>query len=67
MRRSCRADYPGRPVDLLLSAVPALTLRGNDDWENLTRDEQRDLIRFRLDRAVVAPGRGSDRITVYAR
>jgi hypothetical protein len=38
-----------------------------DDWDILTLDERRDLIRAVVDRAVVVPGRGDGRVTVEAR
>jgi site-specific DNA recombinase len=34
------------------------------DWERLTREEQRALIRATVERVTIAPGRGPDRITV---
>ena len=38
-----------------------------DDWDVLTLDERRDLIRAVVDRAVVVPGRGDSRVTVEPR
>ena len=37
------------------------------DWDLLNLDERRALIRVVVDRAVVRPGRGPDRITVEPR
>jgi DNA invertase Pin-like site-specific DNA recombinase len=38
-----------------------------DDWDDFTRDEQRDLIRAVIERVTVAPGRGRDRIKIERR
>lgn len=51
-------------LDQLGGTRPAITLNGADDWEQLTLAEQRALIRATVARAVVAPGRGSDRVAV---
>lgn len=56
-----------RLAELQAAAAPAVTVTATGDWELLTLDEQRALIRAVVDRAVVAPGRGRDRITVEAR
>jgi surface antigen len=48
------------------AVMPAITVTP-DDWHDLTLDEQRSLIRAVIDRAVVAPGRGRDRVTVHTR
>jgi hypothetical protein len=54
-------------VDELRSAVaPAVTLSGGD-WHDLSLDAQRALIRAVVERAVVAPGRSPDRITIEPR
>jgi hypothetical protein len=37
------------------------------DWDKLTRDERRDLIRATVERVEVAPGRGPDRVSVVLR
>jgi hypothetical protein len=34
------------------------------DWDSLSFDGRRDLIRATVARAIVAPGRGPDRVTV---
>jgi site-specific DNA recombinase len=56
-------------VDELRAAVaPTVTVSASGDWNVLTLDEQRALIRAVVDRAVVAPGgRGVERIAVYPR
>jgi site-specific DNA recombinase len=52
--------------DLSAAAIPAVTVSAGD-WDLLTVDEQRALIRAVVDRATVRPGRGGDRITVEPR
>jgi DNA invertase Pin-like site-specific DNA recombinase len=51
---------------LQAAQAPAITLTA-EEWDELTMDEQRALIRAVIDRADVAPGRGADRITVTPR
>lgn len=46
--------------------APAITVSAHD-WDLLTLAEQRDLIRAVVDRVVVAPGRGADRVTIEPR
>jgi site-specific DNA recombinase len=41
-----------------------VTIDANADWDRLTLDERRALIRATIDRAVVGPGRGPERITI---
>jgi hypothetical protein len=55
-----------RHDELLAASVPAITVSAGD-WDKLTVDEQRALIRAVVERAAVAPGRGRDRITVDPR
>jgi site-specific DNA recombinase len=52
--------------ELQATVLPAVTLIA-DDWEILSLSERRDLIRAVIERAVVSPGRGEDRITVEPR
>jgi DNA invertase Pin-like site-specific DNA recombinase len=52
--------------DLLAASAPAITVRAGD-WDLLTLEERRALIRAVIDRAVVGPGRGAERITVEPR
>jgi DNA invertase Pin-like site-specific DNA recombinase len=52
-----------RHDELLTASVPAITVSAGD-WDKLTVDERRALIRAVVERASVAPGRGRDRITV---
>ena len=54
-------------LDELQAAVAAGGDVTADDWDLLTLAERRDLIRAVVDRAVVAPGRGTERITVEPR
>lgn len=51
-------------LDQLGGTRPALTINGDEDWDQLTLDERRALIRAIVARAVVHPGRGPDRIAV---
>jgi site-specific DNA recombinase len=64
--RAVRDEAQERHDELLDVAEPAITVSGGD-WDLLTLDERRALIRAVVDRAVVRPGRGSDRITVESR
>jgi DNA invertase Pin-like site-specific DNA recombinase/exonuclease VII small subunit len=61
--REARDRARERYEDLAAAASPAITVSAGD-WDVLTIDEQRALIRAVVDRAVVRPGRGPDRITV---
>lgn len=54
-----------RLAELEAAATPAVTVSASGDWDALALDERRALIRAVIDRAVVAPGRGPDRITVH--
>jgi hypothetical protein len=51
---------------LLSLSTPDLTLSTTSDWNALTLDERRDVVRAVVARAVVTPGRGPGRITVVA-
>jgi hypothetical protein len=50
--------------DQLGSGSAALTVNGAKDWDALSLDGQRELIRAVIASATVGPGRGADRITV---
>jgi hypothetical protein len=41
-----------------------VTIDGATDWERLTLDEKREIIRATIERVTVAPGRGAERVTV---
>jgi hypothetical protein len=56
-----------RLAELQAAAVPTVRVSASKDWDVLTLDEQRAIIRAVVERATVAPGRGPDRITVEAR
>jgi DNA invertase Pin-like site-specific DNA recombinase len=64
--RTVRDEARERHDDLLAASAPAVTVSAGD-WDLLTLGERRDLIRAVIERAVVAPGRGHDRITVEPR
>jgi site-specific DNA recombinase len=55
-----------RHDELVAASAPAITVSAGD-WDKLTVDEQRALIRAVVECATVSPGRGRDRITVEPR
>jgi DNA invertase Pin-like site-specific DNA recombinase len=55
-----------RLADLEGRVAPDVTVTGAD-WERLTLDEQRALVKAVVDRALVHPGKGSDRVEITAR
>jgi len=57
-------DAAQEQLDQLGGARASITISANLDWDRLTLDERRDLIRATVERVAVAPGRGADRITV---
>lgn len=65
--RQERDQARDRAEELRAAATPALSISASGDWDLLTLDEQRALIRAVVEQATVAPGRGADRITVQAR
>lgn len=65
--RDARDRARGRVEELQAAASSAVTVSASGDWHALTLDEQRALVRAVVDRAVVAPGKGADRITVEPR
>jgi DNA invertase Pin-like site-specific DNA recombinase len=56
-----------RLAELQDAAIPAVAITATGDWDRLTLDEQRALVRAVVDRADVSPGRGPDRITFKLR
>jgi hypothetical protein len=44
-----------------------VTVTESNDWDVLTLDEQRAIIRAVIDRVTVSPGRRRDRITIEPR
>jgi site-specific DNA recombinase len=56
-----------RLAELSAASAAATVTVTTGDWDVLTLDERRALIRAVVDRAVVAPGRGRDRITIEPR
>ena len=64
--RAARDQARERHDELLAASAPAITVSAGD-WDYLSLEEQRALIVAVVDRAVVRPGRGADRITVEAR
>jgi site-specific DNA recombinase len=51
---------------LRAAEVPMLAVSAFTDWERLTLDERQALIRAVIERVEVAPGRGTERLTVHA-
>jgi hypothetical protein len=45
-------------------AGAAVVIRGARDWDKLTLEERRAVVRAVVERVTVAPGRGTDRVTV---
>jgi site-specific DNA recombinase len=64
--REARDRARARYDDLAAAAAPAITVSAGD-WNVLSLDEQRALIRAVVEGAVIRPGRGPDRITVEPR
>jgi site-specific DNA recombinase len=64
--REARDSARERYDQLRAASAPAVTV-GAGDWDLLTFDERRALIRAVIDRAIVNPGRGPDRITIEPR
>jgi DNA invertase Pin-like site-specific DNA recombinase len=59
-RDAARQDLEERKQSLGAATLAV----GVEDWDDLTRDEQRGLIRAVLERVTVAPGQGRDRIKI---
>lgn len=64
--RDARDKARDRLGEVQAAAAPAVTVT-TGDWDLLTTEERRALIRAVIDRVEVAPGRGNDRITVHPR
>src|SRR2546427_691606 len=61
--RQARDDAQGR-LDRLGGGGLEERVNADTDWDRLTLDEQRALIRATVARATVGPGRGADRIEI---
>jgi site-specific DNA recombinase len=57
-------DAAQEGVDRLGGTRASISISASADWDRLTLDERRALIRATVDRAEVAPGRGAERVTV---
>jgi DNA invertase Pin-like site-specific DNA recombinase len=57
-------DEAQRSLDQLGGDATEVVVRVGRDWERFKVSEQRELIRVVVERASVAPGRGSDRVSV---
>lgn len=64
--RDARDAAQSRLDDLQAATVPSVTVRAGD-WDLLTLEERRALVRAVIERVTVAPGRGPDRITIEPR
>ena len=64
--REARDQARERHDDRLAASAPAITLSASD-WDDLSIDGQRDLIRAVVERAVVSSGRARDRISIEPR
>ena len=64
--RDARDRERDRLAELQAATAPAVTVTAGD-WDLLTLDEQRALVRAVVDEARVAPGRGRERVTVKLR
>lgn len=64
--REARDEAQERLADLAGAAPPAVTVTAGD-WDLLTLEERRALVRAVIERADVVPGRGIDRVTVQPR
>ena len=62
--RQARDDARDR-LEHLGGTRAAVTVNAATDWERLTLDERRALIRATVESATVAPGRGADRVRVH--
>lgn len=65
--REARDQARGHLDDLRKAAGSALTMTAADDWDKLSREERRALVRAVIERVDVAPGRGDERITIHSR
>jgi site-specific DNA recombinase len=65
--RQARDEAQERLEELQDIDAAAFVVDADADWDLLTLEERRALIRATVARATVAPGRGPDRITVEAR
>ena len=59
-------DEAQRRLEQIGGGAVAVTINAATDWEQLTLDERRALVRATVDQATVAPGRGAERITIKA-
>lgn len=64
--RDARDEARDRLAELEETVLPAVTVTA-DDWQALTLDERRGLIRATIARVVVAPGSDPSRVTIEAR
>lgn len=65
--RDARDAARDRLDDLRAAAAPTITITAGEDWDMLSLDAKRAIIRVVVESATVAPGRRADRITVETR
>lgn len=58
-------DAAQEKVDQLGGQAAVARVVTVDDWDLLTLEERRDLVRIAVERVVVTPGRGDDRVAVH--
>jgi DNA invertase Pin-like site-specific DNA recombinase len=57
-------DAAQEQLDQIGGAQAEVTVSADADWDKLTVDERRDLIRATIERVEVEPGRGDDRVRI---
>lgn len=65
LREACD-EARERVAELRAATAPASTIEASGDWDLLSLDERRALIRAVLDSVLVGPGRGLDRVTIVS-
>ena len=65
--RQARDEALERLEELQNIDTPAVVLDAAADWDSMSREARRGMIKAVLAHALVAPGRGDDRITYEAR
>lgn len=65
--RAARDEAQDRLAELTAASAPAVVVSAGEDWDRLSLDGRRALIRAVVAEATVAPGRGPDRVTVKPR
>jgi len=61
---TAKRDEARERVDGLGGARAAVIVNASDDWDRLSLDARRALIRPTVERVTIAPGRGAERVAV---